>query len=343
MRIRYILLLIILLAAMARPVLSADNCNKCLPLISGNLWWLDADMFDGGMSKWRDELDNQQKIGFDILWLINTDSVIDLPGDPLKQLLDLCAKRHIKVIIDAGTSGAWYHPFDLDKETDACKKHIQKIGERYAGHPAFYAWYIYQEIYMCWPGNSDYDYIFKLYPSLVKMCKRSANLPVIVSPFFILDRDKIYGNFRYNEPGEYRDFWAKLLKKSGIDIVMLQDSGEHFSYVTMDQRRPFFQAMFDACKESGAKLWGNVEVAEMVCDSPESFVQKYGRVHHSMVSIPWRPVPIDRLKQKLELASEYSERIVSWGYKEYCRPDIGVEAAKWYEDYKAYYREHRKP
>lgn len=338
----YVLVILGLIICILPQSVSADNL-RCRPCISGNLWWLSPDMFEGGMSKWRDELDDQQKIGFDLLWLMNTDSVLDMPGDPLKQLLDLCAKRHVKVIIDAALNQNWYNPLDLNNELSYCGKHIKTIGERYGNHPAFYAWYIGQEIYMCWPDQATYDYIFKLYPALVKLCKQSANHPVTVSPFFILDRDQIYGKFRFNEPDEYRDFWTKLLKKSGIDILMLQDSGEHFSYVTMDQRRPFFQAMQAACKASGTKLWGNVEVAEYICESPQAFVQKYGRVHHSTVPLPWRPVPIDRLKQKLDLAAEYSDQIVSWGYKEYCRPEIGPEAAKWYEDYKAYYHESSKP
>lgn len=335
MSIRNMLLFALVLAgALLQPVF-AENL-RCRPAISGNLWWIEPEMMKDGVDKWRDELDAQQKIGFDLLWLMNTDSVIDMPGDPLKQLLDMCAKRHVKVILDAGSTSNWYAPLDIDKELDICGKHIKKIGEHYGNHPAFYGWYISQEIYMCWGPTADY--IDKLYPELVKMCKRSADLPVMVSPFFILDRDKIFGNFQFNEPDEYRDYWARLLKKSGIDIVMLQDSGEHFSYVTMDQRRPFFEAMQQACKLSGAKLWGNVEVAEYVCESPEAFVKKYGHVHHSTVPLPWRSVPIDRLQQKLELAAQYSDRIVSWGYKEYCRPELGSDAAKWYEDYRAYYK-----
>ena len=55
---------------------------------------------------------------------------------------------------------------------------------------------------------------------------------------------------------------ADYIRRSGADIIMLQDSGEHFSYVTNKQRRPFFDAMHQACRASSAKLWGNVEVAE---------------------------------------------------------------------------------
>ena len=71
----------------------------------------------------------------------------------------------------------------------------------------------------------------------------------------------------------------------------------------------------------------------------EEYPKRYGKVHaNSVPNLPWRPVPIDRLKSKLELAAQYSEDIVTWGYREFCRPSIGPAAKAWYEQYLAYYR-----
>ncbi|MCL6519085.1 MAG: hypothetical protein K6T99_04590 [Armatimonadetes bacterium] len=47
-------------------------------------------------------------------------------------------------------------------------------------------------------------------------------------------------------------------------------------------------------------------------------------------------MPINRLKEKLMLAAEFSERIVTWGYREFCRPILGPVAKKWYDDYRNY-------
>ena len=95
--------------------------------------------------------------------------------------------------------------------------------------------------------------------------------------------------------------------------------------------------MSGACRQAGARFWANVEVAEMECASIEQYVQLYGRVHHSRAKgIPWRPVPLPRLKTKLALAAEFSERIVSWGYQQFCRPILGPVAAAWYEAFAAY-------
>lgn len=162
--------------------------------------------------------------------------------------------------------------------------------------------------------------------------------PFISGPLWWFDP---YESTRWGESGwrdELDQHRAKMIRKTDIDVIMLQDSGEHFSYVTNEQRRPMLRAMRDACRESGAGFWGNVETAEFECPSIEEYVRRYARVHHSTVkNAPWRPVPIERLKGKLELAAEYAERIVTWGYREFCRPDLGPTAKKWYEDYRAYY------
>jgi len=249
--------------------------------------------------------------------------------------LDLCDKHRFQVILDAGCSGNWYVSLDLKQELDLCRRNIRKTANYAANHPAFYAWYIPQEIYMCWDQGDAY--IRQLYPALVDACKNAAKLPVTVSPFFILDRTKAFGDFRFNEPQEYRDYWKTLIQSSGLDIIMLQDSGEHFSYVTDEQRRPFFTAMSEACRQAGARLWGNVEVAEMECESIEAYIRRYGRIHHSKAQgIVWRPVPLPRLQSKLALAAEFSERIVSWGYQDFCRPSLGPQAAAWYNGFLAY-------
>jgi hypothetical protein len=327
-------------AAHGLPLFSAEKPapGRCRPLTSGSLWWISPEEFRAmGPLGWSAELDRQQALGFDLLWLLQAFTVLETSGFNLLNLLDLCAERKVQVILDTGSTGQWYGPLDLKRELEVCRANISRIAKRLEGHPAFHAWYIPQEIYMCW-GAMD-RFIQELYPALAQACKSAANLPVTLSPFFILDRTKVFGDFQYNEPDEYQVYWEKLLRKSGIDVVMLQDSGEHFSYVTNDQRRPFFEAMSKACRSAGARFWGNVEVAEMECPSIEEYVRRYGRVHHSTVKdIPWRPVPMNRLDEKLKLAAEYAERIVSWGYQEYCRPGIGPAAKKWYDDYQAYYK-----
>lgn len=309
--------------------------RRCQPIISGTLWWLDSESASWSVSQWRDELSEQRKLGFNHLWLVGAPAFLDHPNDPLRMILDLCAKRKVQVILDTGASPNWFCPFEPEKEIVLCSENIRRIGARFRGHPAFYAWYIPHEIYVAWGEFGEG--IDKLYPALVEQCKRYAEVPVTLSPFFILDKEKIFGDFRYAAPEEYQKYWTRLIRRAGFDIIMLQDSGEHFSYVTNEMRRPFFMAMAQACQQAGATLWGNVETAEFDCPSKQEFVRLYGKVHpNSVKNAPWRPVPIERLREKLYLASEFAERIVTWGYKEYCRPACGLAGRKWYEDYRGY-------
>ncbi len=314
------------------------------PVISGNL----RGYRDWSLEQWTRELEAEKAIGFDLLWLShlqgaleNSDSSTDGKDgseDKLKMVLDLCQRLGMQVILDTGSTRQWYVKPDLEKELQDVGRRIDLIGKRYGNHPAFFAWYIPHEIYV---ADGEFgDYINRLFPALVHRCKAAApGKPVTLSPFFILDQDRVFGDFRYVDPEEYREYWTRLIKLSGFDIIMMQDSGEHFSYVTDQQRRPFFVAMQAACQAGGARFWGNVEVAEAVCPSIEEYVRQFGRIHHSEAKeLPWRAVPIDRLKSKLQLAAEYCERIVSWGYFEYGRPALGPEASDWYEQYRQYYR-----
>lgn len=310
--------------------------SSCRPAISGVLWWASAQQnTKWGETGWERELEEQKQLGFDLLWLTNAPSILEHPVCTLRTLLNLCSKHNFQVILDTGFNKNWFVSLDLKQELDLCCRNIRKITDSVANHPAFYAWYIPHEIYMCW-DNGD-AYIQQLYPALVDACKTAMRLPVTVSPFFILDRTKVFGDFRFNEPAEYQDYWRRLIRRSGLDIIMLQDSGEHFSYVTNEQRRPFFKAMSEACRQAGAHFWGNVEVAEMECESIEEYVRRYGRIHHSKAQgIPWRPVPLPRLQTKRTLAAEFSERIVSWGYQDFCRPSLGPKAVAWYDAFLAY-------
>ncbi len=279
----------------------------------------------------------QQALGFDLLWLSNVQSAFKNEDGlaHLQGLMDACADLNFEVIIDTGFTPNWYGHRNLDVELKHCGETIDAVEKYFGDHKAFFGWYIPHEIYMTW---GDFrNYIDQLYPAIVKRCKSVSDKPVTLSPFFILDRDHIFGNFQYNEPEAYTAYWTQLIKRSGIDIIMLQDSGEHFSYVTNAMRRPFFEAMYNACAASGAKLWGNVEVAEFVCESPAKYVELYGKIHHSQVKDPpWRAVPIPRLAQKLTLAAQYCERIVCWGYQQYGRPDLGEKAVVWNQEYQKY-------
>ena len=308
------------------------------PVISGNL----RPFRDWGPEEWTRELEFEKAIGFDLLWLSHPQQAFQAPGseDRIKTVLDVCEKLDMQLILSTGSTKRWHNSLNVKHEIENVGSRITLIGNRYGDHPSFFGWYIPHEIYFA-EGDLGH-YIERLYPSIVQQCKTATpDKPVTLSPFFILDKDQVFGDFRYVTPREYCEYWTRIIKLSGIDIIMMQDSGEHFSYVTNEQRRPFYAAMQKACQATGARFWANVEVAEAVCPSIEEYRRLYGRIHHSEAvkqGLPWREVPIDRLANKLSIAAEYCERIVSWGYFQYGRPELGSDASKWYEGYRSYYK-----
>jgi hypothetical protein len=340
-------------------IISNFNADfRTVPLISGNLRPFHVD-FDESVDtdsqtvlkksesaltwskeKWCEELDDEKAIGFNLLWLSNIEAALEAnEPDRLGNLLTLCEERDIEVILSVGSTPRWYEIQNINEELSKVSEWVRLIHERYANRSAFFAWYIPYEIYF---AQGEFNtYIERLYSAIVTLCKElMPSKPVVLSPFFVLDKDKIFGDYYYASPDEYGRYWAHLIKLSGLDVIMLQDSGEHFSYVTNKQRRPFFEAMSGACEKNGVKFWANVETAEYVCPSIEEYVARYGKVHHATVKdIPWRPVPMERLKEKLFFAAEFAERIVTWGYYQFGRPCLGKDAKQWYENYERYYKD----
>ncbi len=103
---------------------------KCRPFICGTLWWCSPDQSrKWGSSGWREELQEQQDLGFDMLWLAHAPSLIGNEGFALRQLLDLCAERRVQVLVDTGLTARWYAPLDLKKELELCRNNIAAVGK----------------------------------------------------------------------------------------------------------------------------------------------------------------------------------------------------------------------
>jgi len=317
----------------------AKPAPQSRPIVRGCLWW-----YDPGLSAqwkvegWRQELEEEQGIAFNLLWLANTPAAFHDGLDGFRQLLSLCERRRMKVMVDVWRTPDWYTQWDGAKEMDLIRQDVAARSALLRDSPAFFGWYVPHEIYF-WPRKGKEDvYIRGVYSAAIQACHAATpGKPVTVSPFFILDRTKTFGDFYVPSPEEYLDYWASLLKEAPFDIVMLQDSGEHFAWVTDDQRRPYLKAMRDACRKSGSRFWGNVECAEMNFASIEDYIRVNGRVHHGQAKEPrWRPVPMGRFVSKLRTAAEFTDQFVTWGYMEFCRPSLSAGAAKWYADYKSY-------
>ena len=123
---------------------------------------------------------------------------------------------------------------------------------------------------------------------------------------------------------------------------MLQDSGEHLSFFTLEQRETFWAATAAACRAAGKQFWLNVETGEAIAANWDDYTKQYWAN-----SLQWRVTPMDRLKQKLNCAAYYADGIVNWGYFPYMDPHPlpGKELPGQKAAYEAYlqYSQHLAP
>ncbi len=333
--------------ALGLALLTGENAGaapgrKAPPLLRGTLWWYDPAVSAAmGVDGWRRELAEQAAIGFDLLWLLNAHAGLPQEEACLRELIALCERRNVSLLVSVAMTPMWFQRLELEEEKQAVSSSLAHLAPLLKDSPSFFGWYIPQEIHF-WTGRA-HGYIRDLYRFAAEECRRAVpDRPVTLSPFFILDRTRTFGDFYVPSPEEYRDYWRDLIRDASLDIIMLQDSGEHFSWVTDSQRRPYFTAMRQACTAAGARLWGNVECAEMHFDSLKEYVRVNGRVHHSAAREKrWRPVPLERLVSKLELAAGCCEDFVTWGYQEFCRPGSGPAGRQWYDGYRRHVRRAR--
>ena len=123
-----------------------------------------------------------------------------------------------------------------------------------------------------------------------------------------------------------------------VDIVALQDSGEHLSCYTLEDRRPFFAAMKEACGAAGKTFWANVESGELEVASLDDYVARFGlktHVNDPKLAPYWRAVPAEKFRDKLRLAGEFTGTAVTWGYQEFLRPARSPQAAAAHAAYAA--------
>lgn len=292
--------------------------------IRGTLWWPGIDLSPDQATT---EIGDQVGAGFDLLWLCGTQYLLADPrgADLLDAILVEADRCNLLVLFQTHTSSDWYSRWDLDQELEQNRMFVQDAWRKLGHHPSFGAWYIGHEIYIMWGEQGEY--CRRLFRGIVDTVRRiSPRCRVAISPFFILDRNRILGDFRFAEPAEYTTWWSETLTRTGIDWLMVQDSGEHVAFTSVAEKEPFIAAFAQACRTMGVEFWVNVETAEM--NVPDYAALRVARTLPPDQQ-PWRTVPQVRLLEKLELAGRYTTSAVTWGW-EYWRPALGEEALAYY-------------
>lgn len=232
--------------------------------------------------------------------------------DVLETIYSIADKNGMRVISDLNMpGGAWYGTISAEKLGERTKQYINEYHIRYGKHKSFWGWYLNNEINPIKTSETEKSMFWrKVWKAAADECHRvRPESMVTISPFFLLDKDGLRG-FEYLEPSEYEEWWTVTLKETGIDVLMLQDSGaEHQAFFTLNEREPFFAAFANACRKAGSKFWMNVETGQVDAKGwPEAMEMERNRQNK------WEFTDIDWLSQKLNLATKYGEAIVNWGY-----------------------------
>lgn len=283
-----------------------------------------------------------------------TDSVRQTTAnvDLLEIIYSIADKKGMKVISDINMAGGgWYGKISAKEMGDSMKGYIDHYNARYGDHKSFWGWYLNHEINPIKISEVEQSAFWRtVWKMAVDECHRVKPESIVtISPFFLLDKDALRG-FEYLRPIEYEKWWTVTLQQTGIDVLMLQDSGAgHLSFFSLAERRPFLAAFAKACKQAGTAFWVNVEAGQVEAKNWQDAIQ----MEHNKEK-KWAFTPIDWLEQKLNLASEYGEGIINWGYFPLMNPvkEVGpwpdgevdgqsisfAGQKKAYNDYKNYYK-----
>lgn len=330
---------------------------RTLPIIRGTLWWIGAKGQPESLSRsWlAAEIQAQVDVGFNLLWICNSAQLMQKAKqkspeqtsfDPLEVIYHLADEKDLKVIVSLNKGGGhWFgriRPETLIAET---VRFVREVHERYGHHKSFYGWYLNHEINPIHPSEEAPSAFWRqVWKGIVTECHRVAPGSIVtISPFFLLDKERKRG-FKYLTPTEYEQWWSRTLKETGIDVIMLQDSGEHVAFFTLEDREPFFAAFARACESAGKALWINVESAQIEVSDWQRYLdlEKLGSKEPQAGIMPWKATSMDWLEQKLRLAARYGTGIVNWGYYPFMDPNpvsgpYVKSAPQAYEVYKIYY------
>lgn len=339
---------VVLYCSLCGVVSVTEASLRSAPLLRGTLWWIVYDNYkDWDHARFDEAIQRQADVGFDVLWILNTPDLLgramnesDAPEhrDLLEMVYSIADEKGMHILADLPTGG-WYSKNTAEEMSAALRQHIEKLHARYGKHPSFYGWYLNHEINPIAPENeTESAYWRQVWKTSVEAIREIAPGTVVtISPFFLLDIERRRG-FIYQTPEEYAAWWGRTLEETGIDILMLQDSGEHLSFFTLEDRAPFFAAAAEACRKAGAQFWLNVETGEAYVPDWDTFLDLSAEN-----KVPWRFTPMPWLEEKMRLAAQHADALINWGYFPYMDPcpppgkeQPGQQEA--YNAYREYYR-----
>ena len=325
----------------------------CKPVLNGVLWNLRGAQEENHMdmeARWKTTFAEMKHLGLSKIMLHTgisqaQEAALNHGVDLIETIAAGCDRHNMEMIISTGIHPRWSPDLKMTDLMKSMGDSIDKIHFRYGAHPCFKGWYIDMELPVVYGEKRKFQR--DVYRETVLLCKETTpKLPVVVSPYFTPPTETDIMHYGNHDPEEFHDYWSDMISCCHFDIIALQDNGgQHLSYFDRSITEPYIEAFARACSENGCRFWGNVETGEFHIGSAREFTDIFGPdgdvnfVDAEERKKRWRAVPIERLKEKLELMSQYSELNLSWGYQPFYHPAKGAAAAKAYRDYESYLME----
>jgi hypothetical protein len=257
-----------------------------------------------GREDWRREFELYSKIGIDTLVIIRAGyrnkcifgarsipNLLPVYEDLGKLFFDAASDFGLKIFFGLYDSGNHWMRGDWQTEVDLNKKFIEEAAERYGASPAFCGWYI------CHETSRNELNIIDLFNELGRHCKKTKDVPVLISPFPQGSKQFAAKDVLSLEPSVAE--WDQIFGKTrgAFDICAFQDG-----QIEYEELPEFQKAMAELCRKHGVTSWANVESFDR--DMP----------------IKFPPADFRYLRYKLETGAKHVEKLITFEFPHFMSP-----------------------
>ena len=279
--------------------------------ITGTFLALDYSNIRDYTGSWAEEFSQMKDASIDLIVVAPYSN-----GGPLYSVLDElfneAEKQGFQVMIGSRSNNEYQWTNKSKKKLTAILEttlaELTELNKRYAQRPAFYGWYLADEV-------DEKDFLHNRYKTAIwyygeiasHLKSLTPDKPILICPSYASDTATSWWTHKYAE-------FIKLVK---IDILGPQDSvGAKRS--TPEEAAKFFAAVKQVTDFYNIQLWADVEIFDI--DT-------------------WQPGSSERVMKQLLAVDPYVEKTIVFEYNHYMNPNRSSKTKKLYYDYLAWLNE----
>lgn len=170
-------------------------------------------------------------------------------NDPFRNIFKAAEELDMKVMSAAEPNGGnQLLPLERDKKIS------REVWDLYGRYKSFYGWYFANEYSdRFWKSDAFLERTGSYYKGMVEHLHHISGKPTAFAPY-LFDIG----------PEKQAEIWDRVLKKTKIDIIMMQDGVACLpTRMSLDRAKRYYYAMHKVCKDNGVRLWTDLEVFAM--------------------------------------------------------------------------------